>query len=275
MKLAILTFECNSSAGGLPLDGKYFSFRNIRVFRLRGAAEIWGMKKISNPSILYFGTPVVLIGTTNADGSYNLAPISSIFWLGWRAVIGISAYSQTTLNLLREGECTLSLPGVDLVDAVNRLAKTTGSNPVPEGKRQKGYRFEPRKFELAGLTPRMGELVSAPLVGECPVQMETKLMVADSLARENALMQGRILKIELKVMRVHLDESIIMDGHPDRVDPDKWRPLIMSFQEFYGLGEKVHPSTLGTIPERLYRTPDIEEASQRAAISRQAAEIAD
>lgn len=226
-------------------------------------AEIWGMKKLSNPSILYFGTPVVLIGTNNADGSYNLAPISSVFWLGWRAVIGISAFSQTTLNLLREGECTLNLPSVDLVGAVNRLAKTTGANPVPLAKEQRGYFFEPRKFEVAGLTGRSGSLVRAPLVEECPVGLEAKLVVADSLARENALMQGRILKIELKVVRVHLDESIIMDGHPDRVDPDKWRPLIMSFQEFYGLGEKVHASTLGTIPERLYRTPDVEEAGVR------------
>lgn len=222
------------------------------------------MKKISNPSILYFGTPVVLIGSNNADGTHNLAPISSIFWLGWRAVIGISAYSQTALNLLRGGECTLNLPCVDLAGAVNRLAKTTGANPVPHAKQQRGYYYEPRKFEVAGLTPSFGDVVRAPLVDECPVSMEAKLVVADSVARENALMQGRILKIELRVVRVHLDESIIMDGQPDRVDPDKWRPLIMSFQEFYGLGEKVHASTLGTIPERLYRTPDIEEAAAAA-----------
>jgi flavin reductase (DIM6/NTAB) family NADH-FMN oxidoreductase RutF len=241
--------------------------RNKRVFLLRLAAEIWGMKKISNPSILYFGTPVVLIGSTNLNGSYNLAPISSVFWLGWRAVIGISALSQTTLNLLREGECTLNLPSVGQAAAVNRLAKTTGTNPVPESKRQKGYHYEPYKFETAGLTPYAGEIVGAPLVRECPVTLETKLVVADSLAKESDLMRGRILKIELKVVRVHLDESILLDGHPDRVDPDKWRPLIMSFQEFYGLGEKVHASTLGTIPERLYRTPDVEEAAaQRAGV---------
>jgi hypothetical protein len=64
----------------------------------------------------------------------------------------------------------------------------------------------------------------------------------------------------LKMVRVHLDEAILMDGHPNRVDPDKWRPLMMSFQQFYGLGEQVHPSTLARIPERLYRTPDIEAA---------------
>ena len=222
------------------------------------------MKKICHPQILYFGTPVVLIGTVNADGSYNVAPISSIFWLGWRAVIGISAYSQTTRNLLRTGECTLNLPSVDQVDAVNRLALTTGVDPVPEAKRLRGYRFEPRKFETAGLTAVPAGLVAAPLVGECPVQMETKLAASHSVAEESDVMRGRILKIELKVERVHLDESILMDGYTDRIDPDKWRPLIMSFQEFYGLGGKVHQSLLGTVPEKLYRTADIEEAMHRA-----------
>lgn len=32
------------------------------------------------PAILYFGTPVVLIGSTNEDGSFNLAPMSSAWW---------------------------------------------------------------------------------------------------------------------------------------------------------------------------------------------------
>lgn len=57
-----------------------------------------------------------------------------------------------------------------------------------------------------------------------------------------------------------VDASILMAGHADRIDPDKWRPLIMSFQQFYGLGPKLHPSTLGEIPEALYRTHDFERA---------------
>jgi len=51
-----------------------------------------------------------------------------------------------------------------------------------------------------------------------------------------------------------------MPGEHDRIDPDKWRPLIMSFQQFYGLGPKLHDSTLAQIPESMYRGPDIERA---------------
>src|SRR5882762_9083504 len=104
------------------------------------------------PAILYFGTPVVLIGSTNEDGSDNLAPMSSAWWVGWRCMLGLAANSRTTENIIRERECVLNLPSTDLVGAVDRLARTTGSNPVPQGKLYRGYRHEKEKFALSGLT---------------------------------------------------------------------------------------------------------------------------
>src|SRR5690242_12316589 len=183
------------------------------------------MHKIVQPSILYFGTPVVLISTVNEDGSYNLAPISSVFWLGWRCIIGISAFSKTTENILREGECVLNLPSADQVSIVDRLAKTTGSNPVPEGKKLKGYRYEPNKFFIAKATSLKATKVEAPLVKECPVQLEAKLVTKHKLAEDDILQNGRIITIELRIVRVHVEESLLMDGHINRIDPNKWRPL--------------------------------------------------
>jgi len=52
----------------------------------------------------------------------------------------------------------------------------------------------------------------------------------------------------------------MMDGVQDRVDPNKWRPLIMSFQQFYGLGPQLQKSILAEIPEALYRCPDVDRA---------------
>ncbi len=218
------------------------------------------MHLISEPSILYFGTPVILIGTTNKNGSYNLAPMSSAFWLGWRCVIGLAASSHTTKNILRTGECVLNLASVNEVAAVNRLARTTGSNPVPESKQQKGYNYEPDKFKKAGLTPLPADMIAAPLVKECPVQLEAVVENARSLAEEDEAMKGRIMIIELRIVRVHLSTSILLEGAPNHVDPDKWHPLIMNFQKFYSTGNQVHESTLAKIPEELYRTPDIEKA---------------
>ena len=216
------------------------------------------------PGILYFGTPVVLISTLNEDGSYNLAPMSSAFWLGWRCVLGLSGASKTPQNLRRTGECVLNLPSVDQVAAVNRLARTTGTDPVPEVKLRRGYRFEREKFGVSGLTPIGSEIVAAPRVQECPVQLEAKLEAVHGLAEDDPAQRGRVLTFEVRILRVHLDQSILMAGEPNRVDPDKWRPLIMSFQQFYGLGPQLHQSTLAQIPEALYRGPDIERARQMA-----------
>lgn len=220
------------------------------------------MHQLSEPSILYFGTPVVLITTSNLDGTFNIAPISSIFWLGWRAIIGISNLSKTTENIRRTGECVLNLPSIHQAAAVNRLALTTGTFPVPPGKAQKGYTYQAEKFDLADLTPIQSETVNSPRVAECPVQMEAIMENLHGIAEDDEQQRGRLVTIELRILRVYLDESIIMDGNPNRVDPDKWRPLIMSFQQFYGLGEQVHTSKLSSIAEHLYLSPDVERAKK-------------
>jgi len=217
------------------------------------------------PAILYLGTPVVLISTVNEDGSYNLAPMSSAFWLGWRCMLGLNAGSKTTENMRRTKECVLNLPSVGQVTAVDRLARTTGSNPVPAGKQPRGYRFVREKFALAGLTPIPSETVAAPRAAECPVQLEAVIECMHGLAEDDAKLRGRIAVIEARIQRVHVDDRLLMDGEANRIDPDKWRPLIMSFQKFYGLAEgQIHPSLLGEIPEALYRSPDVDRARTAA-----------
>lgn len=63
-----------------------------------------------SPSILYFGTPVVLLTTENADGTVNLAPISSAWALGQAVVLGLGAHGQTGANLAVRPEMVISLP---------------------------------------------------------------------------------------------------------------------------------------------------------------------
>lgn len=202
------------------------------------------------PNILYFGTPVVLLSSENEDGTPNLAPMSSAFWLGWRAVLGLGVRAKTAQNLLRTRECVLNLPSDALAAAVDRLALTTGSDPVPERKAQRGYRHVGDKFGRAGLTAVPSETVAPPRVGECPVAMEAVL------ERHHPIGDGGTVAFEVRVQRVWVHEEIRLPGTDDHIDPDAWRPLIMSFQKLYGLGPQVHPSTLARIPELFYRPED-------------------
>jgi flavin reductase (DIM6/NTAB) family NADH-FMN oxidoreductase RutF len=154
----------------------------------------------------------------------------------------------------------INFPSVNQVSAVDRLAKTTGTFPVPVDKVQRGFRYEKQKFETAGLTPVPSEMVEPPRVLECPIQLEA-LMVAERPLDEGGPLEGFLTTFEMRIHRIHIEESILMEGHTNRIDPNKWRPLIFNFQQFYGLGPQVHTSTLGEIPEALYKTPDMVAAA--------------
>lgn len=215
-----------------------------------------------DPAILYFGTPVVLVSSLNEDGTPNLAPMSSCWWLGRSCLLGFGGRSHTPQNIRRTRECVLNLPSVEQVAAVNRLAKTTGSHPVPPGKVAMGYRHEKDKFGVAGLTAVKSDQVAPPRVAECPVALEAVLEETYPLAKSDPVRRDRLVALEVSIVRVHVHDAIRMAGHEDRIDPDLWRPLIMSFCHFYGLGgPKIHPSTLAEIPESAYRPAPIAKAS--------------
>jgi flavin reductase (DIM6/NTAB) family NADH-FMN oxidoreductase RutF len=212
------------------------------------------MHQVTQPAILYFGTPVVLVSTVNEDGTFNLAPMSSAWWLGQRCVLGLAVGSKTTQNLRRTGECVLNLPSDAMAAQVDRIARTTGSNPVPEGKARRGYRHVGQKFETAGLTPVGSLVVKAPRALECPVQLEAVLEEVHPIGDQDPAWRGRSMALHVAIRKVHAATDILADGESDRIDPDKWRPLIMSFQHFYGLApDKVHGSELAKIPEAAYR----------------------
>lgn len=230
------------------------------------------MHQRSEPPILYFGTPVVLLSTTNPDGTPNLSPMSSVFWLGWRCMLGLDASSQTTANLLRQGQCVINLPSADQVGAVDRLARTTGSETVPPLKAMRGYRSVADKFGRAGLTPLASETIAPPRIAECPVQLEAVIATHHLLAGDDRLLSGYGLVFEARIQRVWVAPELLADGEPNRIDPDRWRPLIMSFQQFYGLQpQRLQPSALATIPEAMYRSPDVDRA-RAAAVAQQPAE---
>lgn len=189
--------------------------------------------------VLYFGTPVVIVSSRNPDGSTNLAPMSSAWWLGQAAMIGMSAASQTAANLGRDAECVLNLAPASLVDAVDRLALSTGRRDVPAPKAAMGYEYEPDKFGRAGLTPQPGQVVGVSRVAECPIQLECRVTANHPF--DGPDIRARAFQVE--VLRAHVEESVLVPG-TSYVDPIAWDPLIMKFCDFFGGSVPVSASRL-------------------------------
>ena len=137
---------------------------------------------------------------------------------------------------------------------INAIARKTGTLEVPPIKQALGYEYCQDKFERAGLTRQVSGLIRPPRVAECPIQMEAELMGFTEMMKDLPDRSGIILALEVKILRTHVRHDIRLAGHANRIDPDRWRPMIMSFQELYGLApSKVTKSKLASIDEESYR----------------------
>ncbi|MFC5728093.1 MULTISPECIES: flavin reductase family protein [Nocardioides] len=207
------------------------------------------MHRVVPLKVHYYGTPVVLVSSTNPDGTTNLAPMSSAWWLGQNAMLGLDASSRTTQNLLRTGEAVLNLAPADLVGHVDRLALLTGSPDLSRHKRETGYRYEPRKFKVAGLTPESSDLIAPDRVAECLIQLECRVSGRYPIENDSSSAHA----IHVQVLRAHVADAVRLPG-TDHIDPQAWNPLVMKFCDFFGDGQPLTPSRLAAgwrMPGRL------------------------
>jgi hypothetical protein len=141
----------------------------------------------------------VLISSLNSDGSTNIAPMSSAWWVGNTAMLGLSVSSQTVRNLQRRPRLVLNLVDASMVDAVDRLALLTGRPDVPDYKRARGYTYQPDKYRAAGLTPvpfdsespaGVAESLIHPLRWHPLIMKFTEYFTGGDLARPSSLARG-------------------------------------------------------------------------------------
>jgi flavin reductase (DIM6/NTAB) family NADH-FMN oxidoreductase RutF len=207
------------------------------------------VKSLIRPKMLYFGTPVVLISSLNPDGSTNLAPMSSAWWLGNTAVLGMSINSQTVRNLSERPDVVLNLVDSAMVGAVDRIALLTGRADVPEYKQARGYTYQPDKFAAAGLTPAPSDDPAKPAaVTESLVHLEGRVRTMHAIGDD-----AGARAMEVAITDVYVDDDLMMPEHPTHIDAQRWDPLIMKFTQYFGGGSILQHSSLADgwdIPQR-------------------------
>jgi flavin reductase (DIM6/NTAB) family NADH-FMN oxidoreductase RutF len=177
------------------------------------------MKRRLSAKPLLYPMPAALIAAAHGSerGLFTVAWIGIVS--GTPPTIGIAIRStRNTLRLIEaSGEFTVNIPCVGMEEAVDFCGIVSGRDAD--------------KFAAAGLTAEPASIVSAPLVSECPFNVECRVVEIHPMG-EYRFVMGEIVE-------THADESILTEG--GKVDVGLLDPLayIPGTQEYRGLGPKV------------------------------------
>jgi flavin reductase (DIM6/NTAB) family NADH-FMN oxidoreductase RutF len=150
--------------------------------------------------------PIYLVATVSSSGLYNVAPFSFVTQVCYKpALLGITILrkhdgsKKDTLRYIEESkEFTAGMVQESIMDKMN-----TASRNFPAGIDE---------FKESGLTPIKADIVKGPMVAECPINMECRLVQVLEFGNSSRLCNfviGEIIRIHVKD-EVYSENRIMM-----------------------------------------------------------------
>lgn len=179
------------------------------------------MKKRLGPLERLFPMPCPLVvgGTIEHADTLAVAWINVVSSTPPTVVMGLRE-SRLTLELIRStGTFTVNIPRASMATEVDYCGLVSGRTAD--------------KFTSARLTLRPSALVEAPIIEECPYNIECRVV--------NETEVGSYIVLFGEIVETHADEEILCDVTGDLVDMDALDPLVYcaGVREYRRLGEKV------------------------------------
>ncbi len=148
--------------------------------------------KISIPPVRpVYPSPAALITSADGEGRPNIITLGEAYNLSIRrpVIVGISMaksrYSHALISA--SGEFVLNLPTARILEAVDRCGTTSGRHLD--------------KFAAYGLTPLAATHVRAPLIAECPVNLECRVIGVQEIGDHDMFLG--------EVLAEHVDEDAL------------------------------------------------------------------
>jgi flavin reductase (DIM6/NTAB) family NADH-FMN oxidoreductase RutF len=176
-------------------------------------------KRSVKPFRPIYPTPAGLITSVDPTGKANIITLGEVCNLSISkpVIVGIAIakprYSHTLIS--RSGEFVVNIPTAAMVEKVDRCGSMSGRNVD--------------KFKVVGLTAIPAEKVAPPLIAECPINLECKLLSVQEIG-DHDLFQGEVLV-------QHVDEAVL-DGD-GRICVEKLNTLCYVLGEYWSLGAKL------------------------------------
>jgi len=178
-------------------------------------------KRIQKPFPALYPVPVTLITCLDSAGEPNVFTAS---WVGTvsssppQLAISVRPYRYSRAAIEQTGEFVINIPDESLlraVDVCGHISKTRAD-----------------KFAMTGLTPVPASQLKTPLVAECPVNIECRVVQKIPLDSHD-LFVG-------KIIAVHVDETLLDEA--GFIDYSRTRPIAYLGNEYWSLGQRLNTS---------------------------------
>jgi len=171
-----------------------------------------------------YPSPAALITSVDEEGRPNIVTLGECFnvSIARPVIVGIAIRTAThSHGLIRaRGEFTVNLPTTELLKQVDGIGSVSGRDCD--------------KFEEFGLTPLPATKVAPPLIAECPLNLECRVLSEQEVG-DHQLFLGEVLA-------EHVDTDRL--GDDGRPDPRKLDMLIYAANNYFAAGDWLGPHGL-------------------------------
>ena len=175
--------------------------------------------KLSLPvGTVLFPVPVVMVSCGEYGKESNIITIA---WTGTvnseppMIAVGVRPERHSYEMIRRTGEFVVNVPDIETVDATELCGTVSGR--------------EGDKFSRAGLTAAKGLEVSTPIIRECPMNIECRVVQTVKLGSHDLFIG--------EVVAVQADSRIV--GSDQKLDPSGIIPVAFVSGEYWTLGNKI------------------------------------
>ena len=161
--------------------------------------------KIETPYRPVYPTPAGLIVSIDENKKPNVMAAAEVFNIGLRkpAIIGIALRKATYTHSLitKSAQFTVNFPTAAILDKVDLVGTISGRNGMD-------------KFSEYGLTPVKSSVIDAPIIKECPVNLECKLLNISEVG-DHDLFLGEVAAMYVDSDKLDENQKMIiekMDG---------------------------------------------------------------
>lgn len=175
-------------------------------------------KAIWKPGTMLYPVPAVMVSCGNQPKNYNIITVA---WTG--TICSEPAMTYVSIRPTRHSHALIQETGEFVINlTTKKLAFAVDYCGVKSGK-------DINKFEKMKLTPLKGEQVSAPLIKECPVNIECRVTERKSLGSHDMFLA--------KVLCVHADKRYL--DKKGAFNFQAAEPICYAHGKYYALGREL------------------------------------